>query len=444
MAPNNLLLREIPLKVVPLADGRFLLSVAVESGAVGGGGSGDASAANQLTQIGAEQAIQAALGAPADASASDDSGTWSLTALIKRLAGKLPPSLGQKVKTQSLPVVLPSDQILSAVPTDPAATTGTITAQDTNSTSAAGQGGQTRISGNPTAGSAVVATFSGAASFAIQVDLGSATGTVQFERSIDGGTTWVPMMLPLYGVAASSVTSVTASCVAHGSAGANTAVRVRATGAIGGTGGIAIRIQPSYGLSVVGAAQAGLWTLGQLPGTLAANGGLKIEGVAGGVPAPTQAGGYTTTVAPTITVSTSPAYSAGDLVGGKLTLPSIVRTSGGTALLQSLLLRDTSNQKAALELIIFDSDPSSTTFTDNGALSIHANDAPKIIRRISIAASDYVTIGTVAYADVGPIGKVLKSASGVDLYACLVAPAGSTPTYATTAALSLAVGALQD
>lgn len=155
-------------------------------------------------------------------------------------------------------------------------------------------------------------------------------------------------------------------------------------------------------------------------------------------------GGYTATAAPTITVSTSPAYSAGDLVGGKLTLSSILRTSGGTALIQSLLLRDTSNQKAALELIIFDSDPSSTTFTDNAALSINAADVSKIIRRISIAAADYVTIGSIAVADVGPVSKVLKAATGVDLYACLMAATGSTPTYASTSALSLTVGVLQD
>ena len=183
---------------------------------------------------------------------------------------------------------------------------------------------------------------------------------------------------------------------------------------------------------------------------------LTVQGIGGGVALPVAGsftgtvtttgnlGGYSATAAPTITVSTSPAYSAGDLVGGKLTLSSLLRTSGGTGLLQSILLRDTSNQKAALELIIFDSDPSSTTFTDNGALSINAADVPKIIRRISIAAADYVTIGSMAVADTDPVSKVLKAASGVDLYACLVAATGSTPTYASTSALSLTIGVLQD
>jgi hypothetical protein len=92
----------------------------------------------------------------------------------------------------------------------------------------------------------------------------------------------------------------------------------------------------------------------QLPASLAAGGGLKVEGVAGGVAQPMSAGGYSDVISPTVTVSTSPAYSVGDLVGGKLTLSGIVR-SPGTALLQSLFMIDTSNQKSALELIIFNS-----------------------------------------------------------------------------------------
>jgi hypothetical protein len=154
-------------------------------------------------------------------------------------------------------------------------------------------------------------------------------------------------------------------------------------------------------------------------------------------------GGHTTQIAPTVTVSTSPAYSAGDCVGGKLTLSSIMRTGGpGTALLQSLFLMDTSNQKAALELLIFNANPSASTFTDNSAISLHANDIGKIIRRISIAASDYVTIDSKAFVDLSPGARVLKAASGVDLYAALVAV--GTPTYAATTALTLRLGVLQD
>lgn len=82
------------------------------TGGGGGGGSGDASAANQTTQIAAEQAIQAALGAPADAAATTDAGTFSLIALFKRLLGKLttqlPAALGPQTAATSLSVTRPT------------------------------------------------------------------------------------------------------------------------------------------------------------------------------------------------------------------------------------------------------------------------------------------------------------------------------------------------
>lgn len=55
----------------------------------------------------------AAVGAQADAQAGNDTGTWSLISLVKRLLGKLP-TLGQKTMAASQPVVIASDQ--SAIP----------------------------------------------------------------------------------------------------------------------------------------------------------------------------------------------------------------------------------------------------------------------------------------------------------------------------------------
>lgn len=153
-------------------------------------------------------------------------------------------------------------------------------------------------------------------------------------------------------------------------------------------------------------------------------------------------GGHTAAIAPTVTVSTSPAYSAGDCVGGKLTLSSVARVSGGSALLRALYLMDTSNQKAALELLIFNADPTASTFTDNAAISLHASDVAKIIRRISIAAADYVTIDSKAFVDLALSDRPLIPASGSDLYAALVT--SGTPTYAATTALTLKLGVVQD
>lgn len=56
------------------------------------------------------QTVSADLGNTADAAAGSDTGTGSLIALFKRLLGKLPSSIGQKVKANSLSVTLASDQ----------------------------------------------------------------------------------------------------------------------------------------------------------------------------------------------------------------------------------------------------------------------------------------------------------------------------------------------
>lgn len=63
---------------------------------------------NTEGSVAAEQAAATALGAPTDASATTDTGTFSLVALTKRLLTKLP-GLGQKNAAGSVSVVLSSD-----------------------------------------------------------------------------------------------------------------------------------------------------------------------------------------------------------------------------------------------------------------------------------------------------------------------------------------------
>jgi hypothetical protein len=152
------------------------------------------------------------------------------------------------------------------------------------------------------------------------------------------------------------------------------------------------------------------------------------------------AGGNTTLVSVTPTVSTSPAYTSGDSVGAKQTIASAVRTSGGTGILQNLTVTDKGNQKAALEILIFDSDPTAGTYTDNGATAL-STDLAKVIARISVAATDYITIDSKAVAKVA-VGQVVKASGSTSLYA--VATTTSTPTYASTTDLTFKYGILQD
>lgn len=81
----------------------------------GGGGGSGTSDTTEATQL----LIKTGVGAPADAAASSDSGTFSIIALLKRCLGNWTtllarvPTLGRKTAAGSIPVTLPTD-----VPTD--------------------------------------------------------------------------------------------------------------------------------------------------------------------------------------------------------------------------------------------------------------------------------------------------------------------------------------
>ena len=148
-------------------------------------------------------------------------------------------------------------------------------------------------------------------------------------------------------------------------------------------------------------------------------------------------------IAPSVTVDTS-AYAAGDCIGGKLTLTDAMRVNGGTGILQSLFLMDRSGtQKPALEILIFNSDPSSSTLTDQAAVSIHANDASKIIRRIPIAATDWGLVASNYMADLSPGSRMLQAAAGSkNLYAAIVAT--GAPDFVASTDLSIRFGLMRD
>jgi len=133
-------------------------------------------------------------------------------------------------------------------------------------------------------------------------------------------------------------------------------------------------------------------------------------------------------VAPTITTTATP-YSANDVIGGELVLSNVVRSAGGAGLLQSVQVVDAKNQKAALTILLFDSDPAGT-YTDNAACPniLSAGDAPKLIRKINILTTDYETIGNIAVAEIAALQKVVKSAATQNLWAVVVTT--GTPTFA--------------
>lgn len=153
-------------------------------------------------------------------------------------------------------------------------------------------------------------------------------------------------------------------------------------------------------------------------------------------------GGYTAGLKDTTAVSTSPAYSIGDAVGAKRTITGALRTSNGSGILESITILDRANQKAPMELFIFDSNPGAATITDNAAF-VFSTDDLKVIAHVTIAATDYITINSKAIATIKGLGIALRGAdSSTSLYAALVTT--GTPTYTATSDVQLIYGILQD
>jgi len=152
-------------------------------------------------------------------------------------------------------------------------------------------------------------------------------------------------------------------------------------------------------------------------------------------------GGYSVALKDTTAVSTS-VYTAGDAVGGKRTITGALRTSNGSGILESITILDRANQKAAMELFIFDADPSAATITDNSAF-VFSTDDLKVLAHITIAATDYITIDSKAVATLKGLGITLKGANGnTSLFAALVTT--GAPDYVATTDLQLIYGILQD
>lgn len=133
------------------------------------------------------------------------------------------------------------------------------------------------------------------------------------------------------------------------------------------------------------------------------------------------------TLAPTVTASS--AYTAGDCIGGKLTLAAAVAVSGGASLLHQIVLTDIANQKPEGTILIFNANPSAATLTDKTVAAL-STDGPKVIASIPVVAADWQTVNGKAFADLSNLGRQLKAASGTSLYAAFVTT--STPTFAAT------------
>ena len=148
----------------------------------------------------------------------------------------------------------------------------------------------------------------------------------------------------------------------------------------------------------------------------------------------------------TPTIEASSAYSAGDSIGAAvISLAGATAGDGGTGsethggMIQSVILTDLGKQSAEIDVVFFDVNPSNTTFTDNAALDVDDVDLLNIVGVAAVTTWKDFSDNSVGQILNLSIPFVLED-GGNTLYAALVSR--GTPTYASTADLTLRVGVL--
>lgn len=137
------------------------------------------------------------------------------------------------------------------------------------------------------------------------------------------------------------------------------------------------------------------------------------------------------------------AYSAGDLIGGKLTLAGAAAetpsgTPSGGGLIQSVIITDLAKQNITKDVVFFDANPSNTTFTENSALDIHDTDLLNIAGIAQVA--DWFNFGDNSVGQALNLAIPYVISGDTALYAAIIER--GAPTYVSTSDLTIRVGLL--
>jgi hypothetical protein len=145
------------------------------------------------------------------------------------------------------------------------------------------------------------------------------------------------------------------------------------------------------------------------------------------------------TILPTMGAQTSGAYSVGDFVDGKLTLPNAAKTAGGSGYIESVRITSKSPQSGVFDVVFFNADLT-TVVVDNGVRTITAADLLKVIGVVHCNDINPLIAGSVHQAV--NQGLAFKLPAGTSIYAFIVCQFALTTT--STSDIALAVDIRQD
>jgi uncharacterized phosphosugar-binding protein len=140
-------------------------------------------------------------------------------------------------------------------------------------------------------------------------------------------------------------------------------------------------------------------------------------------------------VSPTVTCEAA-AYATGDLVGGKLTLTAL----GNSGLITGARITSKSLQTCFFDIVVFNDNPSGSTFTENGAFDVADADLSKVVGVLHLNDVTALSGASVHQTSGNPLSFVLPGATTG--YAAIVIR--GAPTFASTSDLSFSIRVQQD
>ena len=142
----------------------------------------------------------------------------------------------------------------------------------------------------------------------------------------------------------------------------------------------------------------------------------------------------------TLSLNTSGAYAAGDVLADTQAVSNALRIINGNGLLNSVVVIDEDDQNQPLDLVFLSANVS--IGTENSAVSVTDANARNILGIVRVNASDFVDLGGVAVATITGLTLGLQAASGTpDLYVAAITR--GTPTH-TAAGLRLRLNIITD
>lgn len=133
------------------------------------------------------------------------------------------------------------------------------------------------------------------------------------------------------------------------------------------------------------------------------------------------------------------AYADGDLIGGKQTLLNAVEEVDGAGAVTGMRVISTGALAQQLDCVLFNADPTNTTFTENGAFALNTADAAKVIGVVKLDTYTALNAPGVATHAFGELCLPFVLDGGTSLYLAMVARGAITPAATTGVEVRLTI-----